>query len=596
MTVAVTGDFIVAYGPRAQAWLDGLEGFQPLAGPAPGTIAAVRGDVHRGQTAAGTRWVALADLIEGQLEDGAQPAIEAVASQWRGRFAQVAWGGAAEEAFLATTDHFGSLPLYWYARDGHFAIATDLRLLLDAPGVRRQPDLQAVYHYLNFACIPAPLTICADIRRVMPGTRLQLSLQGAHADRYYLPEYPADLHGGDHALAKALRERMIDSVRAHRPDKDMTWGCFLSGGTDSSSITSILASDGQVKTCSIGFEEAGYDELEFARIASRACGAEPYTERVDRDRALDMLDTVIQAYDQPFGNASAVPTLACAQLGQQLGMTVMLGGDGGDEIFGGNERYAKDKLMERFYRLPAPLKALGVAIGNAVGGGSNWTLNRVRNYTRRGAMPNPDRFYQDDAFASEYYEALLTPAFRAQVDRDASLDYMRQTYAEGGPVDPLNQIMRLDLAMAIAQNDLVKVHRACRHHGVAARFPYLDKALVAFCGRLPADAKLRGTQKRWLFKQAMVGILPTDILKKPKQGFGLPIAVWMKEPGPMQTRVRQVLLDERTQARGWIEPAFVSRLVEMHMAGGADHSAALWQLLVLELWMRKYFDARSAVH
>ncbi len=590
LAASVRGDFILACGPLAAAWLARLPDFQVTCGTADVHLA-TRGTVLQGTSMGERRWAALADLVSGTIEDAMQGGTGFPQRQWRGRFAGASWSPAGSiEVF---TDHFDSLPLYWYRQDGHYAVATDLRLLLDAPGVRRDPDLTAVYHYLNFSCIPAPFTICTDIRRVEPGTSMRLDATSDEATRYYLPEYPGDLQGSDEQLAAGLRERIVATVQDYRPAADSGWGCFLSGGTDSSSIVSILArqNGSQVQSCSIGFPEAGYDELDFARLAGEACGAQPHLDQVDRARALELLDGVIEAYDQPFGNASAVPTLACAQLGRAHGMSQMLGGDGGDEIFGGNERYAKDKVMDRFHALPAPLKAAARAGGEAIGGGSNHLLNRVRNFTRRASLPNPDRFYSDDSFASDYYDELLSDELRRHVQRNASRDFMRHVYGQGSPAEPLHKIMRLDLQMAIAQNDLVKVHRACKHEGVSARFPYLDPALVDYCGRLAARYKVRGLEKRFLFKRATADILPAATLAKRKQGFGLPIAIWMKDYPELQERVRDVLLGDRTKARGWIRPEFVSRLVELHMAGGWDHSAALWQLLVLELWMRRYMDA-----
>ncbi len=592
---ALNGDFVLAAGPDAAQWLESLRGFTVSAAQAGGIACAVRGEVLQDRAATGERWLALADLVQGDLADAVAKPDGFAQKDWRGRFAFAGWRDNGADELRLFTDHFGSLPLYWYQRADHYAVASDLRLLLDAPGVRKAPDLEAVYHYLNFSCIPAPRTICADIHRIEPGTQLSLGERGATTRRYYLPQYPADLRGGDEALAAGLLERIVASVHDFRPAGDRDWGCFLSGGTDSSSIVSILAKQpgrGRVQSCSIGFPEAGYDELDFARIASEACGAQPHLAQVDRARGLGLLESVIAAYDQPFGNASAVPTLACAELGRARGFGTLLGGDGGDEIFGGNQRYAKDKVMESFYRLPSPLKSAARRISQRISGGSNHLLNRVRNFTERGSLPNPDRFYTDDSFASDFYDELLTEDFRRQVGRDASLDFMRGLYALGEPAEPLHRIMRLDLLMAIAQNDLVKVHRACKHHGVTARFPYLDPALVEHCGRLPARHKVRGLKKRYLFKQAMTEVLPQAILRKPKQGFGLPIAIWLKEDPALQARVRDVLLDRRTRERGWINPDFIGRLVEMHMAGGWDHSAAIWQLLVLELWMRSYLDER----
>lgn len=592
---SITGDFILAFGPEARTWLTRMTGLQVVDGE-PGTPAlALRGAVHPQRLSDGRHWLALADLIEGDLADGAKHAQAAhiVQRGWRGRFAQLVWD-ARGTTLTAFTDHFGSVPLYWYREGPHFAVASDLRLLLDAPGCRREPDLEAVYHYLNFAVVPAPLTICRQIRRVEPGTCLRWRDGELECERYYLPEYPQDLRGSDDELCSQLRNQIVGSVHAYRPDGDDGWGCFLSGGTDSSSIVSILKRqypELPVRSCSIGFAEAGYDEMAFARLAAQACGAQPSFDTVDRGRALQLLNSVLDAYDQPFGNASAIPTLACAQLGKSLGMSCMLAGDGGDEIFGGNQRYAKDKVMAAFYGLPGPLKALARGASGMIAGGHVHLLNRIHSFTKRASLPNPDRFYSDDAFASDFHDTLLTENFRAQVKRDASLAFMRKRFEQGEDAAELHRIMRLDLAMAIAQNDLVKVNGACKHHHVGVRFPYLDPALVDFTGRLGPRYKLRGLQKRFLFKQAMSGILPIEILQKPKQGFGLPVAVWLKDDPAMQAQVRTVLLDERTRARGWIRPEFVAELIDRHMAGGWDYSAQIWQLLVLELWLRRYMDA-----
>jgi len=437
--------------------------------------------------------------------------------------------------------------------------------------------------------------VCRGIRRVEPGTRLVFDRGRVRFDRYFVPEYPEDYDGDEATLTKALQDRIVASVHDYRPSDADAWGCFLSGGTDSSSIVSILAREnaGKVRAFSIGFAEEGYDELGFAKLAADACGAESITARVSRAETIDLLQRVVAAYDEPFGNASAVPTLACADLAADNGGTrVMVAGDGGDEIFGGNQRYAKDHVMETYYRLPGAIKAIGSAVGRAVHGSKSHFLNRVENFFERSSIPNPDRFYTDDSFASDHYDELLTPAFRADVPRDASLDWMRHVYAIGRDAAPLHRIMRLDLMNAIAQNDLVKVHGACKSRGITVRFPYLDPALVAFTGRLPARYKVRGTDKRYLFKRAMAGIIPDATIRKKKQGFGLPTAVWLRHDPQFQATVREVLFDRRARERGWFEPKFIEKLIAEHIEGSWDYSSEIWRLLVLELWLRKHLDGR----
>ncbi len=590
----VIGDFLFALGPAADDCLRGLAGFA-LARDGDAGVA-TRGAVHRGAVGGDARWLALADLVDGEPGAGAAALLdggELPHARWRGRFAQLAWH-AGERRVAAATDPFSTLPLYVLERDGTLLLASDLRLLAATPLCRRETDPLAIYHYLNFGFVPAPYTICRDVRRLTPGTRFAWRDGiGTHV-RYFLPTYPADLDGGDDALATQLRERIVASVHDYRPAEADAWGCFLSGGTDSSSIVSILSRqrpERRVRTFSIGFAESGYDELGYAELVAAQCGADAATARVDRAQTLDLLDVVVDAYDQPFGDASAVPTLACAALAASRKVDALVAGDGGDEIFGGNSRYAKDQVMQAFYRLPAPLKRAGRALGRLAGRSPSHLLNRVQNFTERASLPNPDRFYEGDSFGSDYYATLLTDAFRAQAPRDASLEFMRSVHALGEPAEPLHRIMRLDLLMAIAQNDLVKVEGACRAYGISARFPYLDPRLVEFTGRLPQRCKVRGLTKRYLFKKAMVGILPNEVLRKKKQGFGLPIAVWLRSDPAFQRRVHDVLFDPRTARRGIFATAFVEHLLAEHARGSWDHSRGIWQMLVLELWLRKHLDA-----
>lgn len=585
---SITGDFVLAFGPDRSDWLAALPGFQIAHDDGAGVRLAVSGPASMAIRRDGSGWVALADLIEGHLAEG-DIAGRTAQRHWRGRFAQVAWDAAGITAF---SDHFGSVPVYWCQAGEHIAVASSLRLLLHAPWCDARLDLEAVYHYLNFAYVPAPLTICRQIRKLEPGSRLHLSRDHAESHCYFVPEYPADLRGTDAQLAADLREQIVATVQDYRPANG-SWGCFLSGGTDSSSVVTILARqrpDIRVRTCSIGFAEAGYDEQEYSRLAARRCNADAHFDTVDRMRATRLIEAIVDGFDQPFGNASAIPTLACAELGVSIGLTTMLAGDGGDEIFGGNQRYAKDRVMRAFHGLPGPARRAARGMGRALGGGGSFLLNRVHNFVERASLPNPDRFYTDDAFASEQYQTLLTPGFREEVGRDASLEFMRRVHARGGDAGELHRIMRLDLLMAIAQNDLVKVHGGCKAHGVTVRFPFLDPRLVDYTGRLPERHKLRGLDKRHLFKRAMADVLPREILRKPKQGFGLPIAVWLRHDPAMQSLARSVLLDERTRQRGWIQPACVEQLLEKHISGAWDYSAELWQLLMLELWLRRTID------
>ena len=595
----VLGDFVLAWGPATHAWVNGLaaQGFTTLSTASDHAQVAVRGAVQRGESPDGARWLAVADLVAGDVSEGARAlrAPRPPQHDWRGRFTQVVWH-PIEQELCAVTDHFSSLSLYALVKGDVVVLGSDLRVLAASPWCERAIDLESVYHYLNFAQVPAPGTIFRDVRRLEPATRWSWRPGGApRHDRYYVPEYPEDHRDGEETLARSLTARMVATVHDYRPGHHAGWGCFLSGGTDSSSIVSILARQkdrGPVRSFTIGFAEERYDELGFARTAAAACGADPNFETVSDERAQSLVSRVIEAYDQPFGNASAIPTLACVDLARASGAHVLLAGDGGDEIFGGNQRYAKDQVMETWFGMPGPIKSLGRRLGSLVGLADHHFLNRVENFLTRASLPNPDRFYTDDSFASDHYQEMLTPDFRRAVSQEASLDFMRRVYRVGATGGPLHRIMRLDLMMAIAQNDLRKVHGAAQSVGVSVRFPYLDPLLVAHMSHLPERYVVRGLTKRYLFKRAMQGILPAEILRKKKQGFGLPVSVWLRADGPFKSMVRATLFDARARARGWWEPSFVEGLLAQHERGVWDYADCIYRLFVLELWLRRYVDAR----
>ena len=513
-----------------------------------------------------------------------------------GKYAAVFWE-PRQGRLLAVTDGFRFYPLYYAGLRAGLAVATDLRLLRAVLAVDggAEIDLHALYHHLNFSYIPTPHTIYRQVRKLPPGTRLEYGGGEVHLHRYWRPAYPEDLDGTEDALAARLRDAVVETVQRHRPG-ETAWGTFLSGGTDSSSVTGILARqepDERVASFSIGFEEAEFDEMEYARIAARAFGTDAHFGRVGADDALSALDVLVEAYDEPFGNSSAVPTFYCSRMAREAGVTTLVAGDGGDEIFGGNERYAKDKVFQWFHGLPGVVRGPARLVGEGLAVLDWRPTNKVANFVRRGSLPNPDRFYTDDSFASDYFEQLLSADLRAEVAPQESLEVVRRVYAEAGARSELHRLMYIDLQMAIADNDLTKVNRAARAAGVAVVYPFLDAGLVDFTGRIPAAWKVRGLRKRYLFKRAMADVLPLEIRKKKKQGFGLPVGMWFRRHGGFRELVGDLLFSERARQRGYFNQGFIRHLVERHERGAWDHTQEIWLLLMLELWHRRFVDGHA---
>lgn len=511
----------------------------------------------------------------------------------RGRYAFVFWD-ARERRVTAFTDAFRTYPIYYEATGSAIACASDLRLLLLARATPPRVDRAGLFHYLNFGYVPSPASAIEGIAKLPPGHRLEGRPGSCEVRRASEIRYPEDLDGDDTARARELRERIVDTVSDYRPAPGVPWGTFLSGGTDSSSISGILAraAPGGVDTFSIGFDEAGFDEMSYSRLAAERLGLTPHERRVGEADAVDVIGRLARAFDEPFGNPSAIPTYYCAAMAGAAGKSLLVAGDGGDEIFGGNERYAKDQVFGWYHRAPAPVRALGRGLARALGGLDAHAANRVRNMIRRGELPNPDRFYSDDSFASDHYESLLTPAFRAAVPAGASLQIQRDLFARADARSELHRLMYLDLKLTIAESDLVKVLRATRLAGIDVAFPYIDRELVDYTGRLPARFKVRGLEKRQLFKLAMADILPLEIRRKKKQGFGLPTSVWLRRDGRLRELVNDVVLSPRALGRGLFEAGFIRELARRHERGAWDHSSEIMRLLMLELWHREFVDAR----
>jgi asparagine synthase (glutamine-hydrolysing) len=514
---------------------------------------------------------------------------------YRGKFALIELD-AAEGGFTAHTDPMRQIPLFVLETPGLIAVATDLRLLTQLPGWQPTVSSQAIYHHLNFSYIPTPFTIFEEVRKLPPGARLTVDASGLRLERYWKPAYPEDLARSDDQLAAELRARMRTDIGGYvRADAEPA--CFLSGGTDSSTIAGILADTAgaeRTHAFSIGFAEEAFDELDYARTAAKAFGLRHHERRIDAGETLAAIDILVESFDEPFGNSSAVPTYYCAALARSEGHNCLLGGDGGDEIFGGNERYAKDYYFQRYYDLPAPAKALGGMLRAALKPIDQRFANRIKNFLHRGALANPERFYTDDSFASDYYRELLTADFRAKCPERSSLSILDRHFTEADASSGLNRLMYIDLQMAIADNDLTKVNRSAKAAGVSVLYPYLTPDLIAFMGRVPAGLKVKRTEKRYLFKKAVAPILPDAILTKKKQGFGLPFGHWFRHDPKISAFLGDILMSRRCRERGFLESGFLQTLLDRHRQEVWDYSNELWLLLMLELWHRRFVDDQAA--
>jgi asparagine synthase (glutamine-hydrolysing) len=346
----------------------------------------------------------------------------------------------------------------------------------------------------------------------------------------------------------------------------------------------------RVNAFSIGFSEERYNELSSAEVTARHFGAAHYTHVITAAEALALLPRLVEAYDEPFGNDSAIGTAVCARLAAECGLSRLVAGDGGDEIFGGNERYRSDAVFAFYHRLPHPLRKLvmePVLAALPDGGGS--MLGRAQRYVRRANIPNPYRFYSYEFYFLQHAAELLAPEFVAAAGRTAPLDVLETHWARVGTTAELNRLLYLDMKLTIGDNDLYKVTRTAELAGVRVAFPMLDPGLVEFMAALPARYKVRGFEKRYLFKRAFRELLPASTLSKRKHGFGVPAGSWIHSDRGFAELAHDALLGTSTRTSSWFRPGAIRRLFELQASDTTPfYGSILWTVLMLELWYRRH--------
>ena len=449
-------------------------------------------------------------------------------------------------------------------------------------------DPQALFDYLYFHIIPSPRTAFVGVHRLPPGHYAVFKDGQLTVAPYWVPTFQPESGRSFQQwqdefkpLMQAAVARQFDGSRA---------ACFLSGGTDSSTVAGMLAATaGQPVSCySIGFEADGYDEMAYARLAAKKYGCTHHEIYFTPEDLVRDIPQVAAAYDQPFGNSSALPSFHCAQFAKADGVTRILAGDGGDELFGGNSRYATQRLFGFYHQVPGVLrKGLLEPLFGMGWVGRTPGLKKGTGYIRQANTPLPDRAQAFNLLGRLGYDQVLTPAMRARVNEASVLQQQTDVWAQARCADELNRYLAYDWRYTLAECDLPKVVGTTALAGVGVGFPMLDDALVDFSMRLPAEYKLKGMQLRWFFKEALRGFLPDEILTKKKQGFGLPFGVWMVRHAGLK-KLSEDGLHSLAQ-RGLVNPAFVRQLLEQRLPEHPHYYGTMvWILLMLEHWLRHH--------
>jgi asparagine synthase (glutamine-hydrolysing) len=580
----------VGLGHRRLAIIDLATGDQPMAND-DGTVRIVfNGEIYnfrelrRDLEARGTRFRTNSDtevILRAYEAEGPD-----CVRKLRGMFAFAILDERARRLVLAR-DRAGIKPLV-YAWDGQrLLFASEIKGILEDGAVARDLDLDALGQYLTFHYVPAPRTIFRSIRKLPPASTLVLSLDGGEpvVSQYWSLRFAPNVRVTEGEWVERLRAELADAVRCHMIS-DVPIGAFLSGGVDSSTVVALMAqaSAAPIRTFSIGFDEADFDEPAFARQVATRYGTDHY-EMVVKPNALEILPKLAWHLDEPFADSSAIPTYYVSKITREH-VTVALSGDGGDENFAGYRRYARavelhERLDTGVSRLARPLFTLASGLLPVGAPGQAWT-------GMIGAGPLERYFRMVTYQRRETLRRLLSEDLRALAVSGPDPALFSRIASEGGGTDYLSTLQRIDMATYLPDDILAKVDRTSMAVSLESRVPLLDHRLMEFVATMPSGLKLRNGDGKYLLKRAMAQDLPTGILTRKKMGFGVPLADWFR--GDLRDMTRDVLLGSAARQRGIFRMAEVQSLLAAHDGGRRDCSARLWALICFELWMRQWVD------
>ena len=566
-------------------------GFQPVANETGDVVAVFNGELYNFQ--------ALREQLAERGHDvrgsGDTPVIPHLyeehgprfVEQLEGMFAIALWDAARGRLVLAR-DRLGKKPLVWSRLpDGTFAFASELKALLGLPGFVREPDLAALDAYLALQYVPGTRTGLRGVERVEPGTVVVVEGDAITAERYWEPEIDETLRS-DAEWLERVRGEVTGAVR-RRLVADVPLGALLSGGIDSAVVVALMAqaSAEPVRTFTVGFADEAYDERPFARAVAERWSTR-HEEIVLEPDTVATLPRLAAAFDEPLGDEAALPLFLICEAARQE-VTVALVGDGGDESFAGYERYAAMALADN---VPAPIAAAGARLLRMLPSGRRErrsTAFRAARFLDAAATPRAERYGQlMQVFTLGQRADLWTDEARAEMGVLTSPGFLL-----GQPPAPgIAGLQRLDLATYLPGDLLPKSDIASMAHSLELRSPLLDRRVVELGLSLPDSLKRRGRDGKVAFRRAFAPELPPTVAARGKSGLAVPLARWFR--GDLAPMTRDLLLDERARSRGWFRPAAITRLLDEHAAGRADHGHRLWTLVMLELWQRTYVEADAS--
>jgi len=518
--------------------------------------------------------------------------------RFSGMFAFALWDETRQRLFLAR-DRIGKKPLFYYWDGRLFAFASELQALLSL-NIPKGVDLSAIHQYLAYQYIPAPGSAFKNVFKLPPAHYLTLkkgnikdaeNLYVLKIQKYWDVDFSKKINGvSERQLSEDVFERLKEAVNS-RLISDVPFGAFLSGGIDSSIVVALMSEIMQepVKTFSIGFEEDAYNELQYARQIAELFKTD-HKEFIVKFDALDILPRLVRHYGEPFADSSALPTFYLSKMTSEF-VKVALSGDGGDENFAGYDRYYALKLMKWFRLIPETARnyfhrLLNMKAETDIKSRSK----RLKRFIQGSLLPDNQEYFQwVVAFSRNGMQKYYGQRMRDMLIKEDPADYLIRLFERSTADNIVEKAMDADIHSYLPFDLLVKVDIASMANSLEVRCPFLDYQLMEFAASIPPGYKLSGRVKKYILKKAFNSVIPENILKRKKTGFGVPLSRWFRQD--LKDYISDILLSQKSLEREYLKPDSIRTLLSEHVSGRIDHSPRLWTLLMLELWHREFIDA-----
>lgn len=585
----------VGLGMRRLSIIDLAGGNQPIYNEDKSVVVVFNGEIYnyrdlreqlrqRGHT---LRTASDTEVIVHLYEDFGEDCVHKL----RGMFAFAVWDARRQRLFLAR-DRLGIKPLYYTQIGERLVFGSEIKAVLQHPGVEARPDQEGLSNFLSLRFVPAPQTMFAGIYALPPGHTLTCDPDGVKFQSYWDLSFASNrnVQESEDAYAEQLGELLRESVRI-RLMSDVPFGSFLSGGIDSSTIVALMSEflDEPVKTFSVGFEGDGeaLSELPYARLIAKKYQTDHHEIIVRPQDLIALFEKVVWHLDQPIADDAALANYMLAELASRH-VKMVLSGEGGDELFAGYARYAFERLSPLFQKIPELAKSLALSMTARVPG---LRRPKIALYALCQSSEATRLANWFPLFNSDMKSALLSDDLKAELNGTSTDHVFSQHLTRTDAADPLNRMLYVDTKLWLADDLLARGDKMSMAAFVEARVPFLDHNLVEFAASLPPHLKVKRLTRKYLLKRICRAWLPDQIIYRKKQGFPIPISVWFRKEA--RSFVRDILSPTAVQKRGLFKPEYVNKLLDEHEGGFADHGLLVWGLLNVELWYRLFIDSQT---